>query len=126
MDEDDLAPDHLLVQFTRGDQTRARYLRSRLSQVADRTSDPELADALRDVAAGRRSMRELGQSEVFGRHGAVAHDKYVERTADRSAQDRLRDQNLAAEEMQHVMGVRLEEIRRRFEESVGRRVEPPD
>lgn len=54
-----------IAAFTRGDQTRAEFLRGNLEKIRDRTENSDVRRLVDEVLAGRRTVRELVREEAF-------------------------------------------------------------
>lgn len=55
-----------LNDLTRGDAARVEILRASLRRLADGSAGPALQEMAREVLSGRRSLRDVATSDVYG------------------------------------------------------------
>ncbi|MDA3647726.1 hypothetical protein LZ318_36845 [Saccharopolyspora indica] len=94
------------IDVAGSDAVRNRRLTRTIQAARDRARDPELAQLLDDVLAGKRQLRDVARSEAFGRAVGPALDEAAD--AYRSLTDEQREQAMAmAEEQERAIAGEL-------------------
>ena len=90
--------DDELLRLTGGNPKIVQALRDGLQEMSRNRAHPELAEMARDLIAGRTTLRQLGQSDVYGNALTDAVTKFKQLQADLPPEERARLERQAREQ----------------------------